>query len=77
MKTFTEFLSESEVKVDKNTVMKEFKVGDEIHIVTMEGEKDYDGKEGIVKHIDDLGQIHGTWGRCALIYGKDDFYKVK
>lgn len=27
----------------------------------MEGEPKYEGREGVVKYIDDLGQLHGTW----------------
>ena len=37
----------------------------------MKGEPQYDGKEGIVLFIDDIGQIHGTWGSCALMPGED------
>ena len=47
-------------------------VGDMIHIYHMFGESEYAGREGVVRHIDDLNQIHGTWGGCALIPG-DDF----
>ena len=32
----------------------------------MEGKPQYCWKEGVVKHIDDIGQIHGSSGRCAL-----------
>ena len=53
----------------------EVKIGDKIKIIKMEGERQYDGKEGIVTFIDDLGQIHGTWGGCALIVKKDLFIK--
>ena len=31
------------------------------------------GKKGTVTHIDDAGQIHGTWGGCALIPGVDEY----
>ena len=44
----------------------EVKVGDKIKIIKMEGEEQYNGKEGIVTSIDDDGQIHGTWGGCAI-----------
>ena len=27
--------------------------------------------KGIVKHIDDIGQLHGTWGSLAVITGVD------
>ena len=31
------------------------------------GEPQYTNREGVVTHIDDAGQIHGTWGGCAVI----------
>lgn len=43
----------------------EFKVGQAIKIIQMNGESDYDGRSGIIKHIDDIGQLHGTWGGLA------------
>ena len=49
------------------------KVGDKIKIICMDGEPQYAGKTGIVEHIDDIGQIHGSWGGCALIPGVDSF----
>ena len=27
----------------------------------------YANREGVVTHIDDAGQIHGTWGGCAMV----------
>ena len=33
----------------------------------------YNGVEGIVEHIDDMGQLHGTWGGLAIIPGEDKF----
>ena len=53
------------------------KVGDWIRIIYMDEEPIYEGKEGEVKHIDALGQIHGTWGGCALIPGVDSYEIVK
>lgn len=53
------------------------KVGDIIRIVAMDGEPHYIGKEGEVKYIDSLGQIHGTWGGCAVIPNVDSFEIVK
>ena len=53
------------------------KVGDKIRIIYMDGEPRYSGKEGVVIHIDDIGQIHGTWGGCALIPGQDMFEIIK
>ena len=49
------------------------KVGDRITITNMEGEPRYAGKSGVVTHIDDLGQLHGTWGGCAVIPNVDEF----
>lgn len=48
-------------------------VGNWIRIICMDGEPQYTGKEGAVIHIDDAGQIHGTWGGCALIPEVDRF----
>ena len=45
---------------------KDVKVGDMIHIFTMDGEPEYNGREGVVEFIDGIGQIHGTWGGLAL-----------
>lgn len=42
-------------------------VGDKIRILYMKGEPEYTGKEGIVKMIDDAGQLHGSWGGCAIV----------
>lgn len=49
------------------------KIGDKVRIIYMEGEPQYSGREGIVTHIDDAGQIHGTWGGCAIIPDKDSY----
>ena len=49
------------------------KVGDNIRIIHMDKEPQYDGKIGIVEFIDDAGQIHGSWGGCALIPGVDEY----
>ena len=53
------------------------KVGDKIRIIQMDDEPSYSGKIGIVEHIDDIGQIHGSWGGCALIPGVDQFEVVE
>lgn len=50
-------------------------VGDKIKIINMQGEPHYKDREGIVTHIDDASQIHGTWGGCALI-PKIDVYII-
>ena len=49
-------------------------VGDKIRIIhLMDEDNSYDGKEGVVDHIDGLGQLHGTWGDLAVIPGVDEF----
>jgi len=53
------------------------KVGDKIRIIYMDGEPQYSGKEGIIRTIDDMGQIHGSWGGCALIPGVDEFEVIE
>lgn len=42
-----------------------------IHIV--DDIQDYYGRVGVITHIDDIGQLHGTWGGIALIQAIDDF----
>ena len=49
------------------------KIGDKIKITSMNGEPQYAGKIGVVEHIDDAGQIHGTWGGCAIIPNVDEY----
>ena len=53
------------------------KVGDKIRIIYMKDEPQYTGKVGIVQIIDGIGQIHGTWGSCALIPGTDEYEIVE
>ena len=47
--------------------MDKVKIGDKIKIINMEGEPQYTDRVGVVTHIDDVGQIHGTWGGCAIV----------
>lgn len=49
-----------------------FKVGDRIRIVRMEGEPQYSGRCGVVELVDDIGQLHGTWGGLAVQPEHDD-----
>ena len=51
----------------------EYKVGQKIRIIKMEGEEGYDGKTGTIEMIDSLGQLHGTWGGLAIIPATDTF----
>ena len=53
------------------------KVGDKLRIIWMEGEPQYIGCEGTVTHIDDMKQIHGTWGGCALIPETDSWTVIE
>ena len=53
--------------------MAKVSIGDTVIIIDMEGEPAYAGRTGKVEFIDDAGQIHGTWGGCALIPEVDDF----
>lgn len=51
----------------------QYKVGQKVRIINMEGEPSYKGKTGEIEHIDDIGQLHGTWGGLALIPATDEF----
>ena len=53
--------------------MEKVKIGDTIKIIKMEGKPQYTDREGVITHIDDAGQIHGTWGGCAIIPHIDTF----
>ena len=55
----------------------EVKVGDKIRILHMDGEMNYDGAEGVVRRIDDMGQLHGTWGGLAIIPDLDSFEVIE
>lgn len=48
-------------------------VGKKIRIIAMDGEPQYDGKEGVCTEVDDIGQLHGTWGGCAIVPEVDEF----
>ena len=49
------------------------KIGDMIEIINMKGEPQYTGKQGTIKSIDSVGQLHGTWGGLAIIPEEDSF----
>ena len=47
-----------------------------IHIV--DDAEDYFGRVGVITHIDDIGQLHGTWGGgLALVPDLDNFIVVE
>lgn len=49
-------------------------IGNTIKIIHLNGEDStYDGKTGIITHIDGMGQLHGTWGGLAVIPEEDSF----
>ena len=51
-----------------------YKVGQKVRIIQLKGEDTrYDGKEGVIEHIDGIGQLHGTWGGLAIIPEADEF----
>lgn len=53
------------------------KVGDTIRIIHLSGEDTrYDGRTGVVTHIDSMGQLHGTWGGLAII-PEEDKYEIE
>lgn len=52
-------------------------VGDAIVIISMDGEPQYEGKIGRVTSIDGKGQLHGTWGGCAIIPGIDSYRVIQ
>ena len=54
----------------------DIKPGDKVHINWMEGEPQYADREGIVRSIDSIGQIHGSWGGLALTFS-DDFIIIE
>lgn len=57
--------------LDKNKLPK---VGDTIRIIHLKDEDNrYDGRVGEVESIDDIGQLHGTWGGLAVIPEEDEF----
>lgn len=53
------------------------KVGSLVKIISMKGEPQYSGKVGIVRHIDDIGQLHGSWGGCAIQPENDEFEVIE
>ena len=64
--------------------MEKVKIGDTIRIIRMNdnGGKDlqarmYNGRSGVVEHIDSIGQLHDTWGGLAVIPGVDEIETLK
>lgn len=62
------------INFNKGVIMKsklEVKPGDVVHIYCMFGEPQYKDAIGVVKYIDDMNQIHGSWGGLALQFDDD------
>lgn len=60
----------------KTNKMVEVKVGDKIRIIRLDDPyvlDSYNGREGVVRRIDSLGQLHGSWGGLAVIPEEDEF----
>lgn len=53
-----------------------YKVGDTIKIVNMSGEPRYSGRTGVITKIDDMGQLHGTWGGLAVNLSEDEVERI-
>lgn len=58
----------------KEMAMRAVNIGDRLRIEDSE-EYNLIGKEGIVQAIDDMGQIHGTWG-VAISFEYGDRFTV-
>lgn len=52
-------------------------IGDTIQIINMLGEPNYDGKSGIIKSIDSMGQLHCEGFGLAVIPETDIFKIIK
>lgn len=52
-------------------------VGDKIKVITMIGEPNYKNKIGVIESIDDDGQLHCSFGGCAIIPELDAFEIIK
>lgn len=54
-------------------ILKDQYLGKIVRILNMNGEPNYTGRTGMVDHVDDIGQLHGTWGGLAIIPEEDEF----
>lgn len=61
---------------ERTRLRKEY-LGKQIRIINMVDEPQYTGKTGIVQRVDDIGQLHGTWGGCSIVPDIDDFEVVE
>lgn len=51
-------------------------VGKKVHVVIMDPYHPINAS-GVVLHVDDMGQLHGTWGGLAAIPGEDTIELVE
>lgn len=54
-----------------------YNIGDKIKIIRMVDEPSYNERTGVIEHIDDAGQLHGSWGGLAVIPEVDKVELVK
>ena len=50
--------------------LEEMYLGKRVHVIINDTHR-YIDAWGIVEHIDDFGQLQGTWGGLSAIYGVD------
>jgi len=63
--------------VDKES-LENLYLGKTIRIISLKDEDSrYEGRTGEVTHVDDIGQLHGTWGGLAVIPDADSFEIVE
>ena len=48
-------------------------LGKTIMIISMMGEPHYSNRTGVVRLVDDAGQLHGSWGGLAIQVENDKF----
>lgn len=58
--------------MNKKTLEEKY-LGRTIVIVSMSGEPHYSNRSGVVRSVDDMLQLHGTWGGLALQPENDKF----
>lgn len=62
--------------MDKQFIINKY-LGRMIKIIDMKGEPHYNGRLGMVRNVDDIGQLHGTWGGLAVDLSVDKVEVLK